>query len=397
MKKALIIGGLVTALVAVPLIKTTLSGNKAEVVEIEALQKRPIRSSTLASGVLTHENKALISTEIIGRVAEVLVEEGQGVTKDQLLLRIDDTPYISEVEQYQALEKIQAIEVKRHGLRVENLQSTWARQEKLHKNRLLDDTSFENSTHQLELAKIDLRAARERLNQSLAQLAQAQDRLSKTRIRSPFSGIVTSVDIKAGEMAIASSTNIPGSSLMTVADPTSIYTEVNVDEADIANIRIGQQAEVFAIAYPNQAIAGEVESIASTARIPPGRQSLSFAVKIRFEDINFADNETLNLRPGMSCRTEIFTHTAEPKLAVPVQAVQSTHAGTDDEEFYIFIAQQDRAKKIIVKAGVADDDYQAIEAELDESELSEGMQIIVGPDRGLRNLHDGARIKQDEA
>ena len=62
-----------------------------------------------------------------------------------------------------------------------------------------------------------------------AQLDQVLDNLSKTQIISPID-VVTSLDIKVGETAIASSTNIPGSSLMTIANPSSIYTEVLVDE-----------------------------------------------------------------------------------------------------------------------------------------------------------------------
>jgi HlyD family secretion protein len=386
-KKGIIISAIVVLVIGLPILKQSLGGAKTVEVEIEKLEKRAIRSSTLASGTLTHENRALISTEIIGRVAEVLVEEGEAVDEGQLLLRIDDTPYLSEVEQFTALEKIQSIEVKRHQLRVENLDKNWKRQKKLHRDGLLDDTSFENATHSVDLARIDLQTAEESLVQSRARLAQAQDRLNKTRIRSPFKGIVTSVDIKPGEMAIASSTNIPGSSLMTVADPLSIHTEVNVDEADIANIRIGQEAEVVAVAYPDQPIKGIVEAVASTARIPPGRQSLSFAVKIRFEE-----PELLELKPGMSCRAEIFTHNAEAMLAVPVQAIQSSHEGSDNESFYIYVEENLKAKKVEVETGIADDDYQAIEAE-----ISEGQNIIIGPDRTLRNLTDGDSIEYKES
>ena len=75
------------------------------------------------------------------------------------------------------------------------------------------------------------------------------------------------LDIEVGETAITSTTNIPGSGLMTIADPSSIITEVNVDEADVADIRLDQAAEIVAIAYPNQPLQGRVEFIANTAKI----------------------------------------------------------------------------------------------------------------------------------
>ena len=89
-----------------------------------------------------------------------------------------------------------------------------------------------------------------------AQLEQAKDRLAKTSVYSPIDGRVTSLDIEVGETAISSTTNIPGSTLMTIANPASILTEVNVDEADIAKIDAGQAARIYAIAYPDQPVDG---------------------------------------------------------------------------------------------------------------------------------------------
>ena len=71
---------------------------------------------------------------------------------------------------------------------------------------------------------------------------------------------------------------------MTIANPASIYTEVLVDEADIANIEIGQKAEIVAIAYPDQPMTGVVRFIANTAKIAAGRTGLSFVVKIDITD-----------------------------------------------------------------------------------------------------------------
>ena len=86
--------------------------------------------------------------------------------------------------------------------------------------------------------------------------------------------------------------------------------EVNVDEADIANIAIGQRTQVYAIAYPDQAIEGVIDSIAVSAKVAEGAQGLSFAVKIRLEKT--AD---IVLRPGMSCRVEIFTEIQEKRFS----------------------------------------------------------------------------------
>src|SRR5690606_21983297 len=172
------------------------------------------------------------------------------------------------------------------------------------------------ATNELELARLDLRSREASLRQGKALLEEAEKNLRRTRVYSPLTGIVTSLDIKVGETAISSTTNVPGSSLMTIANPQSIHTEVNVDEADIADIALGQEAEIVAIAYPDRPMKARVKSIAVSAKQPEGSQSLSFVVKLSFTDTN-----GVVLRPGMSCRAEIFTNSGEAVPALPIQAI----------------------------------------------------------------------------
>src|SRR5690606_29967439 len=136
------------------------------------------------------------------------------------------------------------------------------------------------------------------------------------------------------ETVISGTTNIAGSNLMTLSDPSGILTKVQVDEADIANVAREQHVSVFTAAYPDTALGGIVQSIATTARTAEGRQGLSFEVEIRLDEIP----ERVQLRPGMSARAEIYTATAEDVLAVPIQAIlypESMQAGVsmnDDAE-----------------------------------------------------------------
>ena len=228
-----------------------------------------------------------------------------------------------------------------------------------------------------------MRSSRESLSQAIAQLEQAEDRLSKTRVVSPIDGTVTSLDIKVGETAISSTTNIPGSGLMTIANPASIHTEVNVDEADIANVAVGQNAQVFAIAYPDQPIEGVIDSIAVSAKVAEGAQGLSFAVKIRLEKTN-----GIVLRPGMSCRAEIFTEIAEGLLAVPIQAILVDEDRNANRTTYrVFVHEDRKARQVEVRVGLSDDAWQAV-----TGGLNEGDEVIIGPDRVLRNLGSGDNV-----
>src|SRR4029078_314604 len=128
----------------------------------------------------------------------------------------------------------------------------------------------EVASKNLAIARVDLDSSRESLAQFAAQLSQPKDHLSNTRVYAPIDGTRTSLDIKVGETAIASSTNIPGSKLMTIANPETMLAEVNVDEADVGNIETDKGARVFGIAFPDTAVEGDVSSIAVSAKVADG-------------------------------------------------------------------------------------------------------------------------------
>ena len=382
-KKLMLIIGLVVLVVAIPLIQARVRGTSAVEVEVEKLEPRVIQSSVLASGKLVHEEEVKLTTEEIGKVTAIYVDEGQKVERGDLVLQIDDQRLKAAVEQQKASVRMQEIAIQRQQLQVQNLQTQWERQRGLHERNLINEDSFTTSTNNLAIAEVDLKSSRESLEQARALLDQQEDRLSKTRVYAPIDGTVTTLDIKVGETAIASSTNIPGSSLMTIANPASIQTEVNVDEADIANVEIGQKAQVFAIAYPDQPVDGVVESIAVSAKVATGQQGQSFAIKIRL-----LDPEKITLRPGMTCRAEIFTATKGGVLAAPIQAILvDENLTTDAVQRDVFVLRNGRAVKVSVDVGIADDTYQEI-----VSGLSPGDEVVTGPDRVLRALEDGDRI-----
>ena len=385
MKKVLIIVGIVIAIVAVALVRKNRAEDAAEVT-LEALQTRSIRASILASGKLSHEEEVVLSTEVIGKVAALYVAEGDEVTEGQLLAQIDDEGPRAMVGQQRASTRMQEIAIEAQKLRLANLQTQWERKKMIHERQLLDDDTFEAATNELELAKLDVETRNASLEQARAILEEAEKNLSKTQVYSPLAGIVTSLDIKVGEMAISSTTNVPGSSLMTIANPDSIHTEVNVDEADIADIKVGQEAEIVAIAYPDQPMKGVVKEIAITAKPPTQTStSLSFVVKIAITDTN-----KVVLRPGMSSRAEIFTSNNESVLAVPIQAILiNEDQAADTKETSVFRMQEGVAHKVAVEVGIADDTYQQI-----TSGLSAGDNIITGPNRILRNLEDGDAVKE---
>jgi HlyD family secretion protein len=322
-------------------------------------------------------------------------------------MRLDPRTFNADVEQQQAYVRIQTIAIERQKQELKNITSKWERNKNLFERKMIGQDAFELIDNQYALARIDLRSREEALTQAQATLDKALERLEKTVFRSPIEGIATSVDIKLGETAISGTTNIAGSNLIMVADPSSILVEVLVDEADIANIEINQSADVFAVAYPDQALKGTVQSIATSAKRSNYRQGLSFTVKILLEAT--AD---IDIRPGMSCRAEIFTNIKGDTIAVPIEAivfedVDNQSSGVDAEQdedsisigassnlistSHVFLLIDGKAVKRDVDLGISNDRLQEITFGLAVDD-----RVIIGPARALSKLEDGESVKANK-
>lgn len=386
MKKIIIFSLIICIAVGIPLIKKLSQDENLQGVEVEQVSMQTIRASILASGQFKYELEVNLTAEVIGKVRKLYVDEGERVIKGQLLLEIDDQTFVAAVEQQEAVVVHQELAIERQKLVVNNLQLQLQRKTKLFKQKLFDKESYESVINAYELSRVDLKSSYELLKQVRAGLDQAKEQLSKTKVISPIEGTITTLNIKEGETAISGTTNISGSSLMTIADPNTMLAEINVDEADIANVEINQKVEVIAIAFADNSIVGTVQSIASTAKAARGRQNLSFAVKLKLQ---FEDrNNLVNLRPGMSCRAEVFTQGEKKLLAVPVKAIQTEEDHDNDlVKNYVYILEGQSVQKVRVSTGISDDSFQQI-----IKGLEQGITIITGPNKILRHLKDGDRV-----
>ncbi len=395
MKKILIFAVLAALLIGLPLVSKLTRGTDAKQVETQKVEYKLIKSSILASGTLAYREQVQLRSEVIGQVIELHVEEADVVNKDQPVITLEPKSYQAQVDQAEARVRIQQIAIERQKLLIKTLGDRFERQKKMYTQDLVDQDSFEAIESELALAKVDLRSLQESLTQARAALDQAEELLSKTRILSPIDGVVIQIDVKVGETVIAGTTNIPGSTMMVIADPSETLTEVQVDEADIAQVAEGQSADIFTAAYPDTPLPGTIQSIATVARQTPGQAGLSFLVKILLDE-----QDAFTIRPGMSVRADIYTSSSEETLAVPVQAVlydEETDEETDEddaektrsEQTYVFVMEDGKAKRKDVEIGISSDSDQEI-----KSGLNEGDIVISGPFRVLRNLADGDEVEE---
>ena len=393
MKKILVFAAIAVVVVAVPLLSKFGGGQDAKQVELAEAEYRLIKSSILASGTLAFREQIELTPEVIGQVVTVHVEESDAVRRGDLVITLDPKTYQAQVDQAAAATRMQAIAIERQKLLIENLEERYQRQASIYERGLVDEDSFELLQNQLALARVDLRSYQESLSQARAALSQAEELLAKTRITSPIDGIVIQIDVEEGETVIAGTTNIPGSTMMVIADPSETLTEVRVDEADIAQVEIGQQADIFAAAYPDTALPGTVQTIAAVARQTPGQQSLSFLVKILLDE-----QRDLKILPGMSVRADIYTQSSEETLAVPIQAVRYDDEADEDggegdqgDAAFVFVVEDGKAARREVKTGISSDsDQEILEG------LEAGDTVVAGPFRVLRHLNDGDAIEAIE-
>jgi HlyD family secretion protein len=380
-RKAMVFGGLALAFLGAIAVPKLTSNETGKEVEVTAAENQSISSSILASGTLAYREQVQLRSEVIGKVQELRVEEADAVLAGDLIIRLDPEQYRSAMEQQEANVRLTQIAIERQQITIENLERQVNRNTELFRNNLVDQETHENLQNQLALAEVDLRSRHEQLSQAQAALAQARDQLARTEIRSPIDGIVIQVSIKVGETVIAGTTNIPGSTLVVIADPSEMLAEVRVDEADIAQVREQQNADIFASAFPDTPLNGIVETIATYAQQAAGQQSLSFLVKVLM-----ADTGVIGVRPGMSARAEIYTQSSTEALSVPVQAVQYDDEVEDGEEEvpYVMVVVDDRTVRHEVELGLSSDSLQEITSGLELGDL-----VVSGPYRELRTLRDG--------
>lgn len=374
MKKAIIITIAIVAFVGLIVSKQVTGDKKQAQVNIAQVEQGNIADSIMASGNLVFNTQVQLRSEVTCRVDKVFVEEGQSVKQGDILMRLDTTAFESEVNRNQAVLRATEIEIKHSQTRLANLERQLKRQKELYDVGLGNQESFENIESARDLAKIDIESRKESYNQAQASLQIAQDRLSKSVFRAPMSGLLASVNIKEGETVIAGTTNIIGSDLMLVADPSAILAELRVDETDIASIKLNQQADIYAAAYPNKPFSGKVINIGTSAKNQPGSQGLSFRVKV------LLDPTDRQLYAGMSCRAEIATSIAENGLKLPIEAIQKEEGKT----FVWRLNSDNTVSKVIVSVGISSDIEQAI-----TEGLSKGDNVVIGPARPISKLQEG--------
>ncbi|MFQ6110354.1 MAG: efflux RND transporter periplasmic adaptor subunit [Candidatus Aminicenantales bacterium] len=367
---------------------------KAVKVTVEKVKRQNLTSIVSASGEVKPKKNINISAHIPGRIVKIGVEEGERVKAGDFLLKLDSAQYEANADRDRALIRSYKAELIQAEARLKKDENYFYRQKKLFDEKLISKEQLEAAKAQYDISYAQYEAIRYQIKQAEASLQSTLDNLNKTVYYSPIDGIITSLRVEEGEVAMIGTMNNPGTILMTIADLSVMEVEVEVDETDVVNVRLAQPAEVRIDAFPNLNIEGKVTEVGSSAlqKITASEESKDFKVVITL------DNPPESLKPGLSASADIITAEKKDVLAVPISALvlrekegQEEKTKEEQEEGVYVIDRENRVKFRHVKKGIMGEMMVEI-----ASGLEEGDEIVVGPYDSLRQLKDGVLIKPEE-
>ncbi|MBL4789609.1 MAG: efflux RND transporter periplasmic adaptor subunit [Kordiimonadaceae bacterium] len=383
MRKFLIAAAIIGAIAAMAFFSKRGEEGALEMRMADAERGR-VATSVLASGTVNYRENIKLRTEVTGRISILNIEEGDVVKAGDLLAVISPELFEADVAQQKAQVKSREIAIERQKIFLAQQKRKLARQQDLHKNGVLNTDVFESTERDFAMAGLDLAARRQELTQAEALLLRSKDQLAKTEIRSPIDGIVTALNVKVGETVVAGTTNIIGSSVMDVSDPSAVLAEVQVEEADILAVKIGQESEITMASAPDSSFEGTVISIGTTARTDTSNRK-RFLVKLLVQKPS--DNFS---RLAVSARAEIFTRIVEDAIKIPVEAVlkDDEDGQSENSSDYVFVNIDGIATRRDVKIGTqTDTSVEVLEG------LEEGETLIIGPYRQLKTLKEGKKVE----
>ena len=388
----------------------TFERQSGTAVRIETVGQRDLVATVTASGNVRATRKVDISSDISAKVAELLVDEGEDVEEGQVLLRLDPTRYQAALNRSEAnLSQVRAqvaqseANLLRARRQAERMRSIWASD-----SLLVSRQEVENAETDLEIQESMLEASTFGVSQAQAAVEEARDQLSKTVIVAPMSGRVTRLNVEEGETVIVGTMNNPGSLVLTVSDLSVMEVVLEVDETDVPEIMLGDEATVELDAFPELEFPGFVTEIGNSAIRPPSQSAGSGQTPtIDFEVVVTLINPPAELRPDLSATAEVITDTRNNQLSIPIISLtlreeeengnggNSSASGGDQDRADpiegVFVIREGRVTFTPVVVGIAGQEYFEV-----VSGVSLGDSIVSGPYQVIRDLEDGEAVRHDE-
>ena len=428
--------------------KGVVTVQTAKVAKQEALV-----SVVTASGEIKPTTYTNITAQGFGRIIDIIVKEGDHIKKGDRLLMQENVQANADVQAQSASinstqSGVQAAEASFRAAQADLIQQQanlekanldFERGQGLFKDGLIPKQDFDqrktaydaavaavdSAKARVQALKAQLDQVRAQLDQSRAVLVRTKDILQKTTYFSPINGIVSYLPVRLGEYVVPGIQNATGSFLMTLSDMSVVTSEVKVDETDIVNVKIGQDADVTIDAVPGKVFKGKVTEIGSQAVLRSSGLATTQTTTSNQEAKDFKvvvtlDSPPENLRPGLSTTSKIKTAERKNVVAIPIQALavrsrkdldEAAKKGKKsgnvtlaappapapgdpkkDEVQGIFVVSGKKAVFRPVETGISG----VTDIEITKG-LQEGEEIVVGSYKALRTLKPEASVKVDNS
>ena len=393
MKKFLIGTVVVLALAGIVFASIKAQGHgKGVSVYAETAERRDLTQIVKSTGELQPRIQVNISAHVIGKIDRLYVQEGDTIKKGQPFLRLEQQAFIAQRDQWAAQLSSARTAVRQAEVSLADSRVKLSRSQRLKSEGITTQQDLEGATLAEASARLQLDAARETVHQMQANVVKAQDDLTKTTIYSPLNGRVITLNAKEGEVVVSGTMNNPGSVIGIIADMAEINAEVDVDETEIVNVKLGQRAIVRVDALPGKEYLGKVVEVGSSGYNRANQPDVTFfKVKV------LLDKPDENLRARMSVRAEIQTAAQANSLVVPIQAVVERDplddkTGDAKPVKVVFVIENGKAHQRAVRTGLSDE----TRVEL-TSGAKAGEQVVTGPYRILRDLKDGDPVQVSQS
>ena len=357
-------------------------------VEVETIVATPASSGggsaavLNASGYVVARRQATVSAQVTGKVAEVHVEEGMTVKKDQLLARLDDSTvrpsYELALRQLEAARKdLAEIEV-----RLAEAERSLRRTTELRSDKLVSEVALDEAQSEVAALRARLEASRSQVKVAEGTVRVREQNLDDLLVRAPFDGVVVSKDAQPGEIVSPmSSGGFTRTGIATIVDMDSREIEVDVNEAFINRVHDNQKTEAVLDAYPDWVIPSHVINVVPTA----DRQKATVRVRIAFDELE------PRILPQMGVKVSFLeareegegSSSARPAVRLPVSAVFE-----QDGSRYVWRVQDEEVERVAVRTAAERDCNVDVIAGINPGD------VIVA--RQVEGLAEGASVKTAE-
>jgi HlyD family secretion protein len=390
-------------------------------VRFDVIVPRDLVQTVTASGNIRAGLVTPISSEVSARVTALLVDEGDYVLEGQVLLRLDPTSFEASVARARAQLNQARSQGRQQEANLERAERDLARFTNLftQDSLLIRRQQLDDASTDVELAARALESQQFAVDQAVASLEEADERLSKTIFQAPHAGTVTRLNVEVGQTVIVGTMNNAGSLVLEVSELSRVEAVLQVDETDIPYIDVGDSTILELDAFPNQLFSGVVTEIGNSAIRPPSSSAGSGqAAAIDYEVVITMDDPPAGIRPDLSATADIITETRKSALSIPIIALTVRPAqelegganaapnqvGEDDERTRgplsrpenedvegVFIVVDGQVRFVPVVIGITGQDHFEVLEGVDQ-----GDTIVAGPYQQIRELTNGDRVQEQD-